>query len=101
MKPISATITEIIDETPSIKTFRLDTSSWLKARPGQFVMVWIRGVDEVPMTLSYDNAITVQKVGEATEALFNCRSGTRWESGAHTAMAGNWSAMIFSSYPAA
>ena len=75
MKPISATITEIIDETPSIKTFRLDTASWLKARPGQFVMIWIRGVDEVPMTLSYDNAITVQKVGEATEALFALQVG--------------------------
>ena len=40
------------------------------ARPGQFLMVWVRGVDEVPMTLSYDDAITVQKVGDATGALF-------------------------------
>lgn len=75
MRPISATITEVVEETPTIKTFRLDTSSWLKARPGQYVMVWVRGVDEVPMTLSYDNAITVQRIGEATEALCKLKTG--------------------------
>lgn len=66
---------EIIDETPTIKTFRLDVSRWLNGRPGQYVMVWVRGVDEVPMTLSYDDAITVQKVGDATEALFGLKVG--------------------------
>lgn len=75
MRPISATITEIIDETPTIKTFRLDVSDWLRGKPGQYVMVWVRGVDEVPMTLSYDDGITVQKVGEATEALFRLKEG--------------------------
>src|SRR5208337_1038931 len=75
MKPISANILEIIDETPTIKTFKLDTSSWLNGKPGQFLMVWIRGVDEVPMTMSYDDSITVQKVGEATEALFRLKKG--------------------------
>ena len=38
-------------------------------------MVWIRGVDEIPMTLSYTNAITVQKVGDATSALFELKEG--------------------------
>ncbi|HEY3272120.1 MAG TPA: dihydroorotate dehydrogenase electron transfer subunit, partial [Methanocella sp.] len=75
MKPISAKILEIVDETPTIKTFRLDTATWLHGKPGQFLMVWVRGVDEVPMTLSYDNAITVQKVGDATEALFRLKEG--------------------------
>jgi len=75
MKPISASVLEVIDETPTIKTFRLDTSSWLRGKPGQFLMVWVRGVDEVPMTLAYDDAITVQKVGEATEALFGLKVG--------------------------
>jgi dihydroorotate dehydrogenase electron transfer subunit len=72
---MSAKILEIVDETPTIKTFRLDTSQWLHGKPGQFLMVWVRGVDEVPMTLSYDNAITVQKVGAATEALFQLKAG--------------------------
>ncbi len=68
MKPVEVIITEVVDETPTIKTLFFDTS--FELIPGQFVMVWIRGIDEVPMALSYDNAITVQKVGAATSALF-------------------------------
>lgn len=73
MKSINAVITEVVDETPTIKTFFFDRS--LESIPGQFIMVWIRGVDEIPMALSYDNAITVQKVGAATSALFDFRAG--------------------------
>ncbi len=68
MRPVNAVITKIVDETPAIRTFFFDTS--FELIPGQFVMVWIRGVDELPMALSYENAITVQKVGRATSALF-------------------------------
>ncbi len=68
MKPFDVMITKIVDETPTIRTFFFDTS--FESIPGQFVMVWIRGVDEIPMALSYENAITVQKVGPATSALF-------------------------------
>ena len=68
MRPVNAVITKIVDETPAIRTFFFDTS--FELIPGQFVMVWIRGVDEIPMALSYENAITVQKVGHATSALF-------------------------------
>lgn len=75
MTPISASIIEVVDETPAIRTFRLDTSDWLRGRPGQYLMVWVRGVDEVPMTLSYDDGITVQNVGEATNALFKLKKG--------------------------
>lgn len=73
MKPVSARITGIVKETPNVSTFFLDIS--FKPEPGQFVMVWIRGVDEIPMALSYDNAITVQKVGPATSALFKLEKG--------------------------
>jgi dihydroorotate dehydrogenase electron transfer subunit len=75
MRPVSATIKEIVEETPTIRTFRLDTDRWLHGNPGQYLMVWVRGVDEVPMTLSYDNGITVQKVGQATEAMFRLKVG--------------------------
>ncbi|NJD75565.1 MAG: dihydroorotate dehydrogenase electron transfer subunit [Candidatus Methanoperedens sp.] len=68
MKPVNAVITKIVDETPTTRTFFFDTS--FESIPGQFVMVWVRGVDEIPMALSYENAITVQKVGPATTALF-------------------------------
>ncbi len=68
MRPVNAIITKVVEETPTIRTFFFDTS--FELIPGQFVMVWIRGVDEIPMALSYENAITVQKVGPATSALF-------------------------------
>ncbi|MCZ7405979.1 MAG: dihydroorotate dehydrogenase electron transfer subunit, partial [Candidatus Methanoperedens sp.] len=67
MKPANAVITKVVDETPTIRTIYFDTS--FELIPGQFVMVWIRGVDEIPMALSCENAITVQKVGHATSAL--------------------------------
>ena len=73
MKPVNAVITEVVEETPTIRTFFFETS--FDSEPGQFVMVWIRGVDEIPMALSYDNAITVQKVGPATSALFELGKG--------------------------
>lgn len=73
MKPVNAVITEVLEETPTIRTFFFETS--FNPEPGQFVMVWIRGMDEIPMALSYDNAITVQKVGPATSALFELGIG--------------------------
>ncbi|MEA1908709.1 MAG: dihydroorotate dehydrogenase electron transfer subunit [Euryarchaeota archaeon] len=73
MRPINTTIIDIIDETPSVKSFILDRS--FDFTPGQYVMVWIRGVDEIPMSLSGSNMITVQEVGDATSALFGLGVG--------------------------
>ncbi len=73
MRPVNAVITEIIRETPAITTLVTDIE--LDAAPGQFVMVWIRGLDEVPMALSHPGSITVQRVGEATEALSRLEVG--------------------------
>jgi dihydroorotate dehydrogenase electron transfer subunit len=66
-------IERVIKETPSIRTFRFSTE--ISFRPGQFVMVWVPGVDEVPMALSSAFSISVQKVGDATEALFSYKPG--------------------------
>ena len=38
-------------------------------------MVWIRGVDEIPMSFSGPDTITVQSVGVATQALFQFGKG--------------------------
>ncbi len=66
-------ITGIKSESKDIKTFFFDYSFQFTA--GQYVMVWIRGVDEIPMSLSYTNGITVRKVGDATKALFRLNIG--------------------------
>ncbi len=73
--PVGVTIQEIVRETPSIRTFVFDRE--IAARPGQFVMVWVPGVDEIPMALSSPSSITVLEVGDATAALFAMHEGDR------------------------
>ncbi|HJK01121.1 MAG TPA: dihydroorotate dehydrogenase electron transfer subunit [Methanocorpusculum sp.] len=73
--PRVVTITKIIDRTPTIKTFIFDES--FNFRPGQFCMIWIPGVDEIPMAFSASNSITVMRVGDATTALFNLKEGDK------------------------
>lgn len=61
---------EHISESPSVKTMRFDEP--IQGIPGQFVMVWVPGVDEFPMSLSYFGerpGMTYQVVGEGTKAL--------------------------------
>lgn len=67
-------IDEVERETLTIKTLIFHDELCSKARPGQFIMVWIPRVDEVPMSLSMIglkglSGITVARVGEATAAL--------------------------------
>jgi len=70
---VPVVITDIIEESPSIRTFVF--SRRFPAEPGHFCMVWVPGTDEIPMAFSAQNAITVQKVGVATEALFALSRG--------------------------
>lgn len=74
MLPLNATILRINEESPLVRTFFFDLK-FETMEPGQFVMVWVRGLDEVPMGLSSKNSITVQKVGEATSKLFELKEG--------------------------
>jgi dihydroorotate dehydrogenase electron transfer subunit len=78
MRSRAAKVLEVRTETPSQTTLVLDWAA--EAVPGQFVMVWLPGVDEVPMGLSRIRptaAITVQRLGRATEALCALRPGDR------------------------
>jgi len=71
--PTITAVTSVVQETPSVKTLFFEEV--FDARPGQFVMVWIPGVDEIPMALSAPNAITVQEIGDATRALGMVKPG--------------------------
>lgn len=69
-------IKRIIKETKRIRTFILDLD--VSAIPGQFVMVWLPGVDEKPMSASYtrgDLGITVLRLGDFTRRLFELSPG--------------------------
>lgn len=69
--PKTYRIKDIKQETPMVRTFTFDGS--LGAKPGQFVMVWLPGVDEVPMSVAFDDGahtkITFFAVGGVTEKL--------------------------------
>lgn len=75
--PRTYRIKDIVQETPMVKTFTFDGS--LGAKPGQFVMVWIPGMDEIPMSVAEDDGavtrVTFFAVGDATEALAEKRVG--------------------------
>jgi dihydroorotate dehydrogenase electron transfer subunit len=78
-------IVEIVDEkkeNPTVKTFTFIDKLCGKAYPGQFVMVWIPGVDEIPMSISAINpggvtSITVNGVGYASRVLNQKETGDK------------------------
>jgi dihydroorotate dehydrogenase electron transfer subunit len=78
-------IQKIFDECKDVKTlyFNVKNSNnqtYITPKAGQFAMIWVPGIDEIPMSISEcDNdgnwAITVKNVGECTEALCNLSIG--------------------------
>ena len=73
-------IEKIVDETPTVRTlaFRDGTSS--KAGAGQFLMIWIPGAEELPMSAmiwpgQLYVAVTVRKKGYGSTSLYNKRVG--------------------------
>jgi len=63
-------ILERIVETPSTVTWRFDAPA--EASPGQFVMLWVPGDDEIPMSLSYTGTragVTVKAMGATSRAI--------------------------------
>jgi len=64
------TITSVAKEAAGITTLRFHDEN--EVRPGQFYMVWVPSIDEIPMSASNtiaEKGITVKEVGEATRAL--------------------------------
>ena len=91
-------IEKIVNENPRVKTFYFKDKLCQNARPGQFLMVWIPGVDEIPLSVSgvYPNglaSVTVAKVGEATEAMHKLKQNdlirVRGPIGNHIEISGN------------
>ncbi|UOY09422.1 dihydroorotate dehydrogenase electron transfer subunit [Methanonatronarchaeum sp. AMET6-2] len=76
-KPKIYEITEIKDETPNIKTYTLNKTH--RCEIGQYLMVWIPGSDEIPISPSQiePTGLTVQKVGPATTDMFKMNVGDK------------------------
>jgi dihydroorotate dehydrogenase electron transfer subunit len=73
-------IEEIISETPTVKTlvFKDRLSSF--AKPGQFLMIWIPRIEEIPMSVMINSkegyaAVTIRKFGVGSSALFDRKKG--------------------------
>jgi dihydroorotate dehydrogenase electron transfer subunit len=66
-------------ENATTKTFIFEDTLCAKAEPGQFLMLWIPGVDEIPLSImaAGENlvSVSVKGVGEATRALNRMRRG--------------------------
>jgi len=76
--PQTVRIHEIRDDTRTIRTFVLDAEV-PDAEPGQFVMLWLPGVDEKPMSIACPTplTLTVARVGSFTTALHQRKVGDR------------------------
>ncbi len=73
-------IKTIIDECEGVKTFLFERNGTIVPKPGQFVMIWVPGVDEIPMSISSYNkngewAITVKNVGDCTNSIHDLKVG--------------------------
>ncbi|HXV67154.1 MAG TPA: dihydroorotate dehydrogenase electron transfer subunit [Nitrosopumilaceae archaeon] len=73
-------IEKVIDETPTVRTLTFSDDILCNVLPGQFAMVWIPGVNELPMSImiSPENgkaAFTIRKYGQSSTALYNLKVG--------------------------
>jgi len=75
--PKTYPISKVKQETEMVKTITFDVS--FGARPGQFVMLWVPGVDEVPMSVALDDGkklqVTFFAVGDTTRKLAEFKKG--------------------------
>ncbi|MFW9925152.1 MAG: dihydroorotate dehydrogenase electron transfer subunit [Candidatus Thorarchaeota archaeon] len=73
-RPTSCQIISKISENANTTTLQFEIPDLDRdLLPGEFMMIWIPGVDEVPMSVSYWDSptagVTVKRVGEATHRL--------------------------------
>ena len=71
-------IIEVVNESPKVKSIILKTTL-AKPAPGQFVMVWVPGIEEIPISPSYYSdgivRLTIARVGDTTNRIHHMKSG--------------------------
>ncbi len=72
-------IESVKTENPTTKTYTFNDKQCAKAKPGQFLMLWIPTVDEIPLSIMNTEgtsvAVTVKNVGDATRHLHQMKRG--------------------------
>jgi len=82
-QPINGEIVDIIDESPTIKSFVVVPQQQFKFETGQFVELTLPGVGEAPFTPSSSPAVTekmeisIMKAGRVTGLLHECEKGQK------------------------
>lgn len=69
-------VEECVRETPSTVSLRFEDPT--PAVPGQFVMIWLPGDDELPMSLSYVGrlkGVTIKRMGATSGRMTSLRAG--------------------------
>ena len=74
--PRIVVIDRIVDENPTVKTFFFKHE--LDYEPGQFIMLWLPGMDEKPFSVSFlsseEFGVTIEKKGKYTEELHKLKT---------------------------
>jgi dihydroorotate dehydrogenase electron transfer subunit len=78
--PRAVKLERIADETPSIRSFWFSDQNLHHAKPGQFSMVWVPGVDEVPMSVlaihgKSEAGVVIKKGGPVSTNLWEKKVG--------------------------
>ena len=73
-------IEETVSETPTVKTLVFKDDLSYTAKPGQFLMIWIPRIEEIPMSVMINSkegyaAVTIRKSGIGSTALFERKKG--------------------------
>src|SRR4030042_4301233 len=82
-QPVNGKIVDIIDESPTIKSFVVVPEEEFSFQTGQFVELTMPGVGEAPFTPSSSPAdnkkmeITIMKAGRVTDLLHQCKKGQK------------------------
>ena len=70
---------DVKTESPTVKTFNVKDKLCAQAKPGQFLMLWIPGIDEIPLSVlnagNGEVSVAVKAVGDATRHLHKMETG--------------------------
>lgn len=68
-------IIKVIEENYRVKTFEIDHN--LDCKPGQFLMIWMPGIGEKPMSIGNNNPLTISvaNVGEVSAQITKLKEG--------------------------
>jgi len=80
--PTICKIENVVNETPTVRTLIFSDLEMSQLLPGQFAMVWVPGINELPMSVMISEeegkaAFTIRKLGRASTGLYNIGVGEK------------------------